>query len=176
MDNLFFAILPDREAKARIAALVARLRGERELPGSPVAPDRLHVSLHWVGDETTPAAVIRAAKTAAAAIDAPCFQLAFDRASSFNGPRRIPLVLTSSVELPSLTAIRRSLSVELERAGLECPMRTGFTPHLTFLYTDRPVDPIEIDPVAWTVREFVLIRSLYGRRRHLHLARWPLRN
>jgi hypothetical protein len=32
-----------------------------------------------------------------------------------------------------------------------------------------------IDAIQWTVRDFVLIQSLWGRGKHIHLARWSLR-
>jgi 2'-5' RNA ligase len=31
-----------------------------------------------------------------------------------------------------------------------------------------------IEPITWTVNEFVLVRSLVGQGRHEVLARWPL--
>jgi 2'-5' RNA ligase len=34
------------------------------------------------------------------------------------------------------------------------------------------VEEYPIDPICWTVNEFVLIHSMHG---HVHLARWPLR-
>jgi 2'-5' RNA ligase len=48
---------------------------------------------------------------------------------------------------------------------------TNFTPHVTLLYDARDVDEYPIEPIGWTVKEFVLIRSLNG---HEHLVRWPL--
>ena len=43
---------------------------------------------------------------------------------------------------------------------------------MTLWYSgEREVDEHPIEPIGWTVREFVLIHSLRG---HTHLARWPL--
>ena len=40
----------------------------------------------------------------------------------------------------------------------------------------RPLDALRpVDPVGWTVREFVLVRSLLGLTMHIPLARWKLR-
>ena len=45
-------------------------------------------------------------------------------------------------------------------------------PHVTLLYDARSVDEHPIQPIFWTVTEFVLIRSMKG---HDYLGRWPLR-
>jgi 2'-5' RNA ligase len=53
--------------------------------------------------------------------------------------------------------------------------RPSLTPHLTFLYGDHRVPDLDIDLISWTVREFVLGRSVHGQSRHMQLGRWPLR-
>jgi 2'-5' RNA ligase len=57
------------------------------------------------------------------------------------------------------------------RSGLRRVANSNFTPHVTLLYDARGVEEYPIAPLAWTVTEFVLIRSLGG---HECLARWPL--
>jgi 2'-5' RNA ligase len=42
-------------------------------------------------------------------------------------------------------------------------------PHIALLYGERAVEEYPIEPICWTVNEFVLIHSLNG---HAHLARW----
>jgi 2'-5' RNA ligase len=59
----------------------------------------------------------------------------------------------------------------LTRRGMRRLANTNFTPHVTLLYDARDVDEYPIEPIGWTVKEFVLIRSLNG---HEHLVRWPL--
>jgi 2'-5' RNA ligase len=46
---------------------------------------------------------------------------------------------------------------------------------MTLLYDPRTIDPRAIDPVRWTLTEFVLVDSLRGETKHVQLARWPLR-
>ena len=48
-------------------------------------------------------------------------------------------------------------------------------PGMTLLYGDREIKEEAIEPIDWTVREFVLVHSLLGRNRYSALARWPLR-
>lgn len=166
MADIFFAILPDPETRPRIAGLTRQLG----LRGSAVPPGRLHVSLHWVGDHTTPAAGIEAAKRAAAAVDMPCFRIAFDRVQSFNGHKQVPIVLAGGDGLVGLLMLREMLVARLGRRA-----KPGFTPHLTFLYSDRDIAEIAVAPVSWIVREIVLVQSLSGEDSHRQLARFPLR-
>jgi 2'-5' RNA ligase len=166
VDDMFLAVLPDLDAKARISGL----KDELGLRGSAVVPDRLHVSLHWVGDHVTPPAILEAAERAAAAIDMPCFRIAFDRVESFNGRRQIPIVLAGGEELIGLVMLREMLADRLSHR-----VKRDFNPHLTFLYGDRAVPEIAIAPVSWIVRELVLVRSLHGQAHLLRLGRFPLR-
>lgn len=172
MDTVFFAVLPDEDAKARIAALGARLQREHGMRGKPVVRDRLHVSVHAL--EPYDDATIEAAKGVGAAIDAPCFKVGFDRVLNFNGRPAVPLVLGFSDDLPALMALRISLGAELKRR-IGQRTRPGFTPHLTFLYGERRVPDLDIDLISWAVRDFVLVRSIQGQSRHVQLGRWPLR-
>jgi len=50
VDSLFFAVLPNVEAAARLSELRGRIAAQHGLGGSPVAPDRLHVTLRLVGN------------------------------------------------------------------------------------------------------------------------------
>jgi len=52
---------------------------------------------------------------------------------------------------------------------------SSFTPHVTLLYDGRVVTERLVEPIRWTVREFVLVRSLLGKTRHIVIGRWPLR-
>jgi hypothetical protein len=49
MDSLFFAIVPGTLARASIGAVTQDLRNKHALTGKPLA-ERLHVSLHGIGD------------------------------------------------------------------------------------------------------------------------------
>jgi 2'-5' RNA ligase len=62
----------------------------------------------------------------------------------------------------------------MARRGLRRRARS-FTPHMTLLYDARSVEARAIEPVAWTVREFVLVHSRWGRTQHILLGHWPLR-
>ncbi|MDB5775495.1 MAG: 2-5 ligase [Herbaspirillum sp.] len=174
-DRLFFAILPNPDAAAVITRQARLLREEYGMRGRLIASGRLHVTLSYLGDYLgLPQALVAAAVTAGASVRAAPFELAFDRAGSFPGrPRNRPFVLLNGEDGVALAALHRTLAGALEKAGLG-PANSRYTPHVTLLYDNRlaPVRPIA--PIAWTVREFVLIHSLLGRSRHVPLARWPL--
>ncbi len=106
---------------------------------------------------------------AAAEVRAPPFEVLFDRTVSFRGrPGNRPFVLLGDKGLDRLRSLRRTLGVAMAREGFRYLAKTDFTPHVTLLY----VEEYPIDPICWTVNEFVLIHSMHG---HVHLARWPLR-
>jgi 2'-5' RNA ligase len=176
-NRLFFAIVPDADAAARIARLAWHLRSEHGLAGELLAEKRLHVTLYPLGDYVgLPLRFIAAAGEAAAAIASQSFEIRFDRAMSFRGRRGgHPFVLHGGDGAAAVTAFQLTLSKAMENAGLGRTTATShYTPHLTLLYDDRPVADQGVATVSWTAHEFVLVLSLLGRKRHLLLGRWPL--
>jgi RNA 2',3'-cyclic 3'-phosphodiesterase len=67
------------------------------------------------------------------------------------------------------------LGAALKRAGLGAATQGDFQPHVTLAYDKLRLKPFAVEPVSWTVREFVLVHSLLGRTTHIPLGRWPLR-
>jgi 2'-5' RNA ligase len=176
-DRLFFAIQPDPRAAGRTEAIANALRDKCGLAGKPLTPKRLHVSLYHLGDYAgLPGDIIvKAGKAAAAVAEAP-FGVAFDSALSFSRKRgKLPLVLGGGDSLMLLAGFHHALGEAMARNGLGRFVPSGFTPHMTLLYDSRYVAARQIEPVTWTVREFVLIHSLLGRTKYVPLARFPLR-
>ncbi len=174
---LYFALLPDTVAAASIDELRQRLRAAHGLTARLRSRELLHLSLNGIGAfDALPEAIVSAAVRAGHAVRAAPFEVTFDRVMSFrSGPLR-PLVLRCRDGLAALTALHRALGVEMRRAGLRSGAGPVFTPHITLLYDESvvPHSPLD-DPVGWSVREFVLLHSLHGGGRHIHVARWPLR-
>jgi RNA 2',3'-cyclic 3'-phosphodiesterase len=177
IDVLFFALLPDAENVPQIVQLRDRLCNENGLKGHRIAPDLLHISLLGIAaHDGLSYAVAERAKQAAAALSASPFDVVLDRAMSFMPKRaRWPLVLRTGNEA-ALIAFYRLLGGSMKNAGFR-GAAAQFTPHLTLLYGDRVVRERPVEAVRWTVRDFVLVRSLRGRgpNKHVHLACWPLR-
>jgi 2'-5' RNA ligase len=134
------------------------------------------VTLHHLGNHVgLPPDIVRAAETAAAHVAMPPFGVAFDHACSFSGrARNLPLVLRAGTG--ALEALHAVIGERMAAAGLARWVKPGFVPHVTLLYDDRGIAPQAIEPIAWTVHEFVLVHSLLGRgTEHRVLGRWPLR-
>jgi len=173
--RLFFATMPDPDTAARIAEMAGRLRSEFDIKRPQLRTERLHITLHSLGDFAhIPEVVLARACAAAARIDVPPFGVTFDQILSFNGQRgNRPLVLTGSTGQDSLIDFQRRLGDLLRGAGLRVS-RARFVPHVTLLYDEGRFDPRAIEPVSWTVREFVLIHSWLTRTRYDVKGRWPL--
>jgi 2'-5' RNA ligase len=169
--RLFLAAVPDAAAAARIYRLAHALKHAHKFDDRVIEPERLHVSLFFLGELSQQ--IVRVACEAAAEVRAPPFEVLFDRSASFRGrPGNRPLVLIGDDGLDRLKSFRRTLGVAMARKGLRYLAKRDFTPHITLLYADRNVEEYPIEPIRWTVNEFVLIHSMHG---HVYLARWPLR-
>ncbi len=174
-DFLFFALLLGAENASQIVQLRERLCAESGLSGHRVAANLLHISLHGIGAyDGLPRAVVQRAKEAGAAVLAKPFDIVLDRAMSFGPKREVrPLVLRTGDEA-ALVTFHRLLGGAMKNVGFR-RIAPRFTPHMTLLYGDRTVVERSIDAIRWTVRDFVLVQSLRGRSKYIHLARWPLR-
>ncbi|MEH2528233.1 MULTISPECIES: RNA 2',3'-cyclic phosphodiesterase [unclassified Bradyrhizobium] len=169
--RFFLATVPDTATAERIHRLAGVLKRAHKFDGKLIAPERLHISLFFLGD--MPARHILAACEAATEVRTEPFEVSFDRTASFRGrPGNRPFVLIGENGLRRLESFRRMLGGALTRSGLRWVANTNFTPHVTLLYDARSVDEHPIQPIFWTVTEFVLIRSIKG---HDYLGRWPVR-
>ena len=169
--RLFLATIPDPATAERIHRLASVLKRAHRFSGKLIAPDRLHVSLFSLTG--LPDHQICAAYEAAAELRSKPFEVSFDRTASFRGgPGNRPFVLIGEEGLRRLQSFRQMLAAALTRRGLRRLANTNFTPHITMLYDVRSADEYPVEPVVWTVAEFVLVHSLKG---HQHVARWCLR-
>ena len=171
--RLFFAIQPDGAASLRVAELIEQLRARGAMSGRPVEPERLHVSLHHLGDfndQMPPSVLSTAVAAAAEAVATDPFEIAFDRAGGTKGP----FLLRASDGAPVLQAFQKSLNVALARTGFRRTSRARFTPHMTLSYSVNNAKERRIEPVSWPVRDLVLIESLYGKHRYILRGHWPL--
>ncbi|MBI2278048.1 MAG: 2'-5' RNA ligase family protein [Dechloromonas sp.] len=174
-DNLFFAIFPETDAAVSIENFARASREKHGLNGKLLATERFHISLHHIGNFAgLPQGILAVAgKAATAAAVMPPFEIVFDRAMSFVGrPGNHPFVLCGSDGVAALTAFHQALGAAMERAGLK-PRKSHYTPHITLMYGDRCIAEQVVEPVAWTVRGFALVRSI-ARRPYALLARWTL--
>ncbi len=176
-DRLFLALFPSADDAARLSRQASALREQFGLAGKLLAPERLHVTLHHLGDHVgLREDTVDAARRAADTVRLPPVEVAFDQAMSFATHRGThPLVLCSGRPHEALRQLWQTLDLALQRAACPKPRSGTFTPHMTLLY-DRERMPVQVvKPLAWTAHEFVLVHSLLGQTKHIVLGRWPLR-
>ena len=174
--RLFFAAYPDAETAQGIFELAQPVRASRGLRGSPIPAERLHVTLHHLGDHPElPEPLVAAAGEAAAQVRAASFDVRFDRIGSFAGRSRSrPCILRAAEGANApLLDLQRLLGERLVAAGLGRHVERRFTPHVTLFYA-AGIETQAVEPVVWTVRGFALVHSLLGRGQHRIVRAWPL--
>ncbi len=119
--------------------------------------------------------VVALARQAAAATAFPAFDVTFDQAFSFSGRFAKPLVLLSREQNPALKEFNKTLGQAMASVGLGNWVAKSFKPHVTLVYDKQGVPAQPIAPLRWTVKDFVLVRSLVGLSHYDRLATWPLR-
>jgi RNA 2',3'-cyclic 3'-phosphodiesterase len=174
-DRIFFAALPDEKTAARIHALAETLKRANTFGGNLILPEHLHVTLFHLGDwASLPEEIVRLAKEAAALVDVPAFDVAFQRSESFRNSTGVyPFVLSG--DEAQWRALHVRLGASLKNVGLGGATQGIFKPHITLLRDKLRAAPNPIAPIRWTVKDFVLVHSLLGKTTHIHLGRWPLR-
>jgi RNA 2',3'-cyclic 3'-phosphodiesterase len=171
-DGLFFATFPDPAAAVRVANIAKQFRCAYGLKGAPLLHHRFHVTVNGLGNyDGVPRSVVDKAIAAGGLVTSWPFDVAFDRVTSFAGADA--LVLCGGDGVDGLLMFQQSLSTAMREAGLHASLQ--FTPHITLLYDGRRIEEQFIEPVRWTVRDFVLVHSLRGETIHIPLKRWRLR-
>jgi 2'-5' RNA ligase len=172
LHNVFFALQPTMAAGERVTVLAQERVGHRRLGVRLLPLERLHVSLLAVGGFAgpLPSLIIDEAKTAAGTVSMAPFEVVFDRVASFGGGA---LVLMGGEGVTGVVRLQQALSLALSQAGVGARPRKPFTPHVTIAYADR-MSEFSIEPISWTVSEFVLVDSLVGQSKHIPLSRFPL--
>ena len=113
---MFLAAVPDAAAAARIYRLARVLRHAHKFNGNIIEPERLHISLFFLGELSQQ--IVRVASEAAAEVRVPPFDVLFDRSASFGGrPGNRPLVLIGDDGMDRLKSFRRTFGVALARRG-----------------------------------------------------------
>jgi 2'-5' RNA ligase len=170
-DSLFFALFPPDAARASLLALD---RGG--LRGRPQAPERLHLTLAYLGDFAgVPADLLHAATQAARRLRHAPVAVSLDTLATFPSRRaQRPYVLRGSAEATPLHAFQRQLVQALLRGGALRRAEPAFVPHVTLSYEPDEPPSQRLAPVEWIAREFVLVRSFLGQSRYAWLERFAL--
>lgn len=171
-ERLFFALMPQEAEAQTITRFADDFLREQALSGARITPDRLHLSLHHLGDfKRLPPAIVYGARLAGGAVAMEAFTMAFHGITSFdNKKHRRPLVLLGQGR--ALSELHERLGKALQRNGLR--REAAFTPHMTLLYGAAAIPARVIEPLVLLVRDFVLLHSEKGLSRYHVLQRWPL--
>jgi 2'-5' RNA ligase len=165
--RVFFALWPDDATRTRVARATKDVVGRSG--GRPIAKDRLHVTVAFLGG-LTPAGLEIATAVPPVAVGG--FALTLDKVGTFESSRS--LWLGPSAVPKELLELERRLWAALEERGFIHEARI-YLPHLTLARRARSVDA-QLDPVEWQVGELALVESLPdGRNVHYEvLQTWPL--
>jgi 2'-5' RNA ligase len=97
------------------------------------------------------------------------FRATFNRLQSWRRSKG-PLVLVGDEGVIGLERLHDALA---EARGQKPDPH--FVPHVSLIWSPDFLPERSIESFSWTVREFVLIHSVYGQSRYEMLGRWPLK-
>jgi 2'-5' RNA ligase len=174
-DPVLLLLYPPQGSARQITGIGSKVCDQYNLPGQRTETDRLHATVHF------PCRFGRLSVTALAEIDdavasltMPPFLVGWSSVGSFGNGRPGPLVLLGDEGVVGVTMLRNELVTSMRMVGFRCGKR-DFTPHVTLNYEHGSVPLKHIDEIRWTVRELVLVCSLWGHHRHRVMRRWQLR-
>jgi 2'-5' RNA ligase len=167
--RLFFALWPDDETRAALAALsMAQIHRQARR----VTVDNLHLTLAFPGNVT--ASVQACLEEAAGRLTGASFELDIDRLGYWPGPRI--LWAAPSVTPPELWSLATSLREVLAACGLE-PENRPYQAHITLARkASRALTVTRTAPIPWSIRQFCLVESVSEPAgvRYRVLRIWPL--
>jgi RNA 2',3'-cyclic 3'-phosphodiesterase len=116
----------------------------------------------------------RRACSAAAALSQ-AFEFELDQAACFGkGRSNVPLVLKRRGRSFQMDRLFERVVIQFHREGIPYRKKSKFDPHMTLSYVDGSFPTEPIHPVAWMVKDLVLIHSLVGQTKYIELGRWKL--
>ncbi|MEB2233714.1 RNA 2',3'-cyclic phosphodiesterase [Xanthomonas campestris pv. campestris] len=175
-ERLFFAVMADAATATQAAQIGSALLQAGLVEGKPLAPERLHVTLHHLGDYAggLPPSLVARASQAAERVAQQAFEVEFDRVGTFGGRRsQLPCVLRGEEQVRGLYDLQGALGRQLAHVGIAGDAQ--YTPHMTLLYCNQSLPQRRCDPLRWTVTDFALVRSFLGQSRYQIEGRWSLR-
>lgn len=179
IDNVFFALIP--EGGAGVQAIDIQTAHLRQLGPNPylVPQDCLHVSLLDIGIRKNLAlrsfdSTIAMAKEAAGKLRIAPFDVGFDQALSLGEKVALkPFVLQMGQGRAQVLELCKKLRLCLAMASVHSDDKAT-TPHMTLARAAQSIPATNLEPVRWTATRLVLVHSVVGETRHIHLHAWPL--
>lgn len=181
----FVAVVPPPEALAPLVTLLAALRAEHPDGVTWVPPERLHVTLAFLGDVSEETAARVGGRLDEVAATTATFELRIEGGGAFPRAAR-PRVLWAGVEgeVDALASLARDTR-RAARAAHVAVERAPYVPHVTVARVRRgtfAAGPAVVDALAavrgapWPVGDFVLMQSLLGPKpSYERLDQWRLK-
>lgn len=151
--KLFFALWPDAAARQDLVRLQQPVRG-RLIP-----PDKLHLTMAFLGQQ--PAEALPALQAILAASAMPALNLRIDCYGYFTRPR----IAWAGMSVPpaALLEAQADLMARLEAAGFSAATHGEFKPHITLAReADQAPAAFDAAPVIWKVGGLALVESMPG--------------
>ena len=173
--RLFVALRPDAGAARQLVRISRSLREAGILGKHVVDPSRWHITLHFLGDfRGYPEELAGRLVDASRRFSYRRFEISLDLVSTF-AKRKPPLVVLCPDTAQQVVREFRRAYLEQVLAPQGIVAERRFVPHLTLGYRQQPLPkPVPVGPLAWVVREFMLVNSHVGRAHHEVIGRWPL--
>jgi len=148
--RLFFALWPPPATARALADWAQELA--RAAGGKPVAAEKIHLTLAFLGDADPEKAIAAVKQVSCEAFDLPIEVSEYWKHNQilWAGPRRTPDPLDRLVTTLQLELFRAEFILE----------RRPFAAHVTLLRKARtPPTLQDLPPVQWPARQFVLVQS-----------------
>jgi RNA 2',3'-cyclic 3'-phosphodiesterase len=169
--RVFFAFWPDAQLREALSVLAREVA--RESQGRPTAPEKLHLTLSFLGEQATER--IASLLAMARGLRSEAFDLALDEIGGF--PRTGIAWLGASAPPAALSAVHAALESALRDGGFPVEDRS-YAPHLTLARrTRRAIHRRLPAPLAWRISSFCLMASELGARgpEYQTIGEWALR-
>jgi RNA 2',3'-cyclic 3'-phosphodiesterase len=162
--KLFFALWPDPATRAALAQLLPLV------PGRPIPPAKLHLTLAFLGqqEETRLPALL----AILARLAVPAMQLRIDCFGYFVRPH---IAWAGMAQPPAaLLDMQAQLMAELTAAGFDPATHGAFKPHITLAREAKHAPPdTPFAPVLWNVSQVALVESVMATGEYLPVALAP---
>jgi 2'-5' RNA ligase len=168
--SLFAAFLPGEPSVRLISDFREWVERQHGPLAKPVSPEQFHMTLVAINDyyDEIPQGDIRRASAACeAAAQVASFPISLDHLQSWG-----TTLVIQGIKSPKLADFQASLLKKCLLQGFHC--KKAFTPHVTLSRDSKEILRQPIEPITWEATEVVLIQSVIGEGRHIHLGRWPL--
>lgn len=179
VDNVFFALIPEGTSGAQAIDIQTAYLSQLGRNSYLVPQDCLHVSLLDIGIKKNLVlrsfdSTIAMAKEAAGKLRVAPFDVVLDRSLSFGGKAALkPFVLQVGEGRAQVLELCKKLRLCLAMASVHSDDKAT-TPHMTLARASQSIPVTDVEAVRWTATRLVLVHSVVGETRHIHLQDWPL--